>query len=184
MKGRSLPRLRRSGWLLALLALNACSNSDDEDDFKFGKADMESALHGTWVGSWTPVNGPEAPFELVIRAPDDALRDLRREEPGVRMACGNRTFSESGPGLSEQCVSETSLTVSATATVTDENPIDLEGYAITAAMILSNAYLDLTQKGAPFRLTASWDSERGFTSCNAYGADGAALASCTLDDVR
>ena len=63
MKGRSPSRVLRSGSLLVLLALNACSSSD-EDEFKFGKADMESALHGTWIGSWTPVNGTEAPFEL------------------------------------------------------------------------------------------------------------------------
>lgn len=174
MKGCRWSTVLRSGSLLVLLALNACSSSD-EDEFEFGKADMESALHGTWVGSWTPVNGAETPFELVIRAPD---------APGMRMACGNRTFSESGPGLSEQCVTETSLTVSATATITDDDPIDLDGYAITASMILSNAYLELSREGAPFRLAAAWDSEQGFTSCSAFGVDGAALASCTLDAVR
>jgi hypothetical protein len=128
MKGCRFSTALRSGSLLVLLTLNACS-SDNEDEFKFGQADMESALHGTWVGTWTPVNGTETPFELVIRSP----------EPGMRMACGNRTFSESNPGFSEQCVTETSLTVSATATVTDEDPIDLDGYARTPSMILSGA---------------------------------------------
>ncbi len=76
-------------------------------------------------------------------------------------------------------MTETSLTVSSTATITDEDPIDLDGYAITPSMILSSAYLELSREGAPFRLSASWDSEKGFTSCNAYRrVDGAAFASC------
>jgi hypothetical protein len=176
MKGCRVSTVLRWGSLLALLTLNACSSSgEDEDDFQFGKVEMESALHGTWLGTWTPVNGTESALELVIRAPD---------EPGMRMACGNRTFSEAGPALSEQCVTETSLTVSATATIPDEDPIDLDGYAITPSMILSNAYLELGGEASPFRLDASWDAEQGFTSCSAFGIHGDAVASCTLDERR
>jgi hypothetical protein len=62
--------------------------------------------------------------------------------------------------------------------------VDLDGYAVTPSMILSSAYLDLSREGAPFRLSASWDSEQGFTNCSAFADDGASVATCTLDERR
>ena len=177
MKADRLSTVLKAGSLLTLLALNACSGSEEEAEFEFGKADMESALHGRWVGAWTPVNGSPEAFELAIRAPD---------APSVRMACGNRTFSQSGPGSSEQCVTETLLSVSATATIArrEGDAVDLDGYAITPSRILSQAYLELSREGAPFRLYISWDSGEGFTECGAFADDGAALATCTLQPSR
>lgn len=169
----------RGSALLVLLALNGCGGSgEEEEEFEFGKADMESALHGTWVGTWGPADGSETtPFELVIHAPS---------EPGTRMACGTRTIAESEPGLSPQCGTVTQLGVSGTATVADSEvgPVELDGYASTFSRIFNHAELELSRESAPFRLVASWDEEEGFTHCAAFAPDGAALASCTLDERR
>jgi hypothetical protein len=167
----------RASALFLFLALSGCGGSDEEE-FEFGKADMESALHGTWVGTWSPADGSDAvPFELVIRAP---------REPGTRMACGTRILADGEVGLSPQCVTVTQLAVSATATIGDGDtePVELDGYASTDSRIFSHADFDLAGEDAPFRLVALWESDKGFSHCVALTASGLVVANYTLDERR
>jgi hypothetical protein len=158
------------------LALTACGGPDeDQDEFEFGKADMEASFHGIWVGTWTPQDGAPSPFQLSIRSPD---------EPALRGACGSRALGDGAePSLSPLCLTMTTLGVSATVTIEDgtTDPIDLDGFAETGGSKLTNASIELSREGAPFSLFASWNDESGFTECSAFGEGGAAFATCTLE---
>lgn len=168
--------------------LLACGGSGEEPnsaDFEFGRPELEEALFGTWVGSFTPTGADPKPLELEIFAAGDSGASRSRSEgsatqPGARLACNDRTLSESGPGLSPQCASATILAVFATARLGDEDPQDFDGQVRVYSKTLSYAEVELFSEGTWFEL--GWDADKGFDECRARADDGVVLGSCVLEE--
>ena len=159
------------GVALGCSLLVACGDADsEEDEFTYDRADVEAALLGTWRGTWASKEEEAVPFELEVRAAD---------EPPLGGRCDNRELA--APGLSVQCVSMSSMPVSATAVVGSTAPMEFDGGVTIPSLNLSEIWLSLSGEEAPFVIDANWDDVEGFRSCSAQ-AGGEIIATCTLDE--
>ena len=159
------------GLLFSVSLSVGCGGGDDEEDYRYERADIETAVFGTWRGSWEPVDGSEATaFELEIRASDGDLGSM----------CGNRTLA----GLRPQCVATSSMAVSGTVSLMDgSEPVDLDGGITVPGLDLSEVWVSLTRDGAPFGVVADWSStEGGWSFCRADDGNGGIIAGCTLTE--
>jgi hypothetical protein len=155
-------------WLLA-----GCS-SEDTPVFNYGKAEMESAVVGTWTGSWMQGDSPPSSLTLVI--------DTQNDPSARRTACGSQTFSASPPpGLRLSCSEMSTLAVTGLLSVDDPTVAldDLSGsYAIHSANFIPGD-LYLTSADGTTQLTANQAADFSWESCS-VSLDGVTIA-CTLD---
>lgn len=96
--------------LLAFLVGSAvaCGASESEPEWKFGVTEIDSALVGTWTGTWTAA-GKSGSIQLV----------LARSAPTATPKCGSRTLSAEGE-LSPKCIDSTSVNLVGTLTTSDD----------------------------------------------------------------
>jgi hypothetical protein len=153
------------GFLFLGVMSVGCSSEDEE--FEFGRADMEAAVFGTWTGTVTPPGETAAPLTLEIRARDDVARDL---------ACASRNF-ESAPGLEMQCSTDTTLAVSATLVAGDgASPTELDGDFIVGGTTFSGGDLQLLDRGSIKSRVLAIQEGGAWTWCEVVD-----LGDCTLD---
>ena len=158
------------GLLFSVSLSVGCGGGDDEEDYRYERADIETAVFGTWRGSWEPVDGSESTaFELEIRASDGDLGSM----------CGNRTLG----GLRPQCVATSSIAVSGTVSLRDgSEPVELDGGITVPGLTLSEVWVSLTRDGAPFGVVADWTEAEGWSFCRADDGNGGIIAGCTLTE--
>lgn len=99
---RTLARMRPLLLALVLASVAACGSSEAEPDWQFGSADVDSALVGTWNGTWT-VGAKTGSLQLV----------LSRTTPTASTKCGERT-------LSTKCIDATTIGLVGTLTSSDD----------------------------------------------------------------
>ncbi|HEX6275366.1 MAG TPA: hypothetical protein VFZ53_20140 [Polyangiaceae bacterium] len=164
-----------SGLLVSFLAGAGGCSASDEPEWQFDQADMESAVFGTWTGTYTPFDGSEVPLTLQIRSSDEKARSL---------SCGSRSFSETRgtAGLSVRCYESTTLALSGTLTLGGvSEPQELDGYFEVAGTSFDSGYLDVSQRDALANsLEATYRNGR-WSDCRLL-ASYAVNGSCTLDE--
>jgi len=97
----------RSVLLFALsCSLAACgsSASSTEPDWQFSASDVDSALTGSWTGTWS-AGGKTGSMELQLA-----------RVPAPTTKCGSRTLSTD---LSPKCIDSTSVTLTGTLTTSE-----------------------------------------------------------------
>jgi hypothetical protein len=161
--------------LFALAAL-ACGSNDQDGDaekYRFGAAEVEALVVGSWTGSWTVVAGSSARLAL----------DVSRH-PAQRATCGSRELNEgsgqAGPAASPQCVSTSAMQLQANLSVDGTfSNVPLSGAVEVLGFELSRAYLSLS--GNEHLLTAGW-SAGSWHDCRVQRPNfGELLADCTLE---
>ena len=113
-------------FLLLAVFLASCSSSEDEE-FQFDRNDVDSALSGTWTGSFA--TGRSGTLDVVLRiAP-----------PTAQAKCANRT-------LSTKCTTESEAIFEGTLTTSDGEfaAVPIKGYVMIGGTEFNNGYLDLT----------------------------------------
>jgi hypothetical protein len=85
---------------LAALIVGCSSSNEEQPDYQYGRSDVESALVGTWTGSFA--SGRAGTLEL----------NLALAAPGAQTKCGNRT-------LSMKCMDSSSASLTGTLTTSD-----------------------------------------------------------------
>lgn len=135
--------LRPTLFALFVSAAAACSSA--EPDWQYTSADVESALVGTWTGTWT-AGGKSGSMELV----------LARTTPTATPKCGNRTLS--GP-LSPKCIDSSSLELTGTLTTSDATftKTSMHGSVMVDGLVFSNGRVALFD-AANTMLTADYRS--------------------------
>jgi hypothetical protein len=179
-------------WLLALggaIAALGCSSSSDED-YKFGAAEMEQVVVGTWSGTW----GSETPDAGTSDAgADDAgadganeggtglvpftLRVDRVARTGSSPLCDPRPLS-----VHPLCVSTSEMPLRATLDVSDGSftGVELTGMLRVPGAELNEADMSLNGTSADVGIVAQWILNK-WLFCIANHRTGRPLAACTLD---
>jgi len=183
------------GGVLAPLGCSSTSNVD----YKFGEAEMEQLVVGTWSGKWggdEPDAGPSldagasdaadastsdgganlVPFTLVI---ERAIR------PSAHPLCDPRQFSSNGSSsasLRPQCVSTSEMPLRATLDVSDGSfaGVELTGMLRVPGAELDEGDLSLKATSADVAIVAQWLVGK-WLFCVANHTTGLPLATCTLD---
>ncbi len=159
----------------ALLALAAagCGGSDADSesaDYRFGAAEVEQLVVGSWTGTWTDVSGSSARLAL----------ELSRQ-PVRRAACGTRELGageQLGPQSSVQCVSSSEMLLAGDLSVDGMvSNLPLTG-AVTVDGLELN-YVHLYLSGTEHVLFADWSSG-SWQSCSVRRPNGDSFAECTL----
>ena len=160
--------------LAALLALAAagCGGSDTESpDYKFGAAEVEQLVVGSWTGTWTDVSGSSARLAL----------ELSRQ-PVRRTACGTRELGageQRGPQSSVQCFSSSEMLLAGDLSVDGMvSNLPLTGAVNVDGLELN--YVHLYLSGTEHTLSADWSSG-SWQSCSVQRPNGDSLAECTLE---
>jgi len=192
---------------LALAPLG-CSSSSDAD-YKFGAAEMEQAVVGTWSGMWgveqldagtsdapAPVDAGESDADMGDASTIDAGAagsglvpfTLVIEHPARTTAhplCDPRQFASQGNSngsLRPLCVSTSEMPLRATLTVSDGSftGVELTGVVRVPGAELNEADLSLKATTADVAIVAQWVIGK-WLFCVANHATGRPLGSCTLD---
>jgi hypothetical protein len=168
------------------LALLGCSGSSNAD-YKFGAAELEQVVVGTWSGTWgvevadagTGEAGADdgganeagtgmVPFQLRIE---------RVARTAAHPLCDPRPLS-----VHPLCISTSEMPLSATLDVSDGS---LTGVALTGMLRapgaeLHEADMSLAASDADVAIVAQWINSK-WLFCRANHSTGRMLATCTLD---
>ena len=166
-------------WLVGLgaLATVACGSDgqqNDEESYRFGAAEVEAVVVGSWTGTWTATSGSAAPLALEVS-----------RQPAQRAACGSRELTEgaTGPAYSPQCVSTSSMQLAASFSVEGNfSGVPLTGAVEVHGFALGHA--SLTLSGTEHVLIAAW-SDGSWRECRVQRPNfGEVIANCTLERAR
>jgi hypothetical protein len=112
--------------LLAVTALG-CSSSSEDEEFTYGRADVEAALVGKWTGSFA--SGRTGTIEL----------NLALAAPGAQTKCANRT-------LSLKCMTESTAALTGTLTTSDGQlqTVPVTGTIMIGGTTFNNGYVSIS----------------------------------------
>jgi hypothetical protein len=157
----------------ALLALSlvGCGSGDEEHaDYRYGAAEVEQLVIGTWTGTWTEA-GSSARLVLEVS-----------RQPTRRTACDSRSLGEGnqlGPQSSVRCVSSSEMLLAGNLSVEGMfADLPLTGGLWVPGAELNSARLSLS--GNDRALRAEWNAG-GWQACSVQRPNGALLAECTLE---